>query len=270
MKLSVMQGRLQEEPAGGPVNYCHEIWEQELPLLKRLNFKNLEWVVDWRCQDLNPLFIDDEVAKRLCLADIRLSGLVLNNFVKHPLVPIENSVDSIKSRVDTYIKFAEKLGISLVCIPFVRENYLDFTAIQKSIAELVEMESDLVKKKVFLSLELELPIKKLRNIRSMLENSRNIGFTFDTGNSRVQGNNPVEEIELYGPSLFNIHIKDRNIKGERVPLGEGDVDFNLISYKLSDMNYSGFLILETAWTNINPVSQMRSYLEFCHNLGWTN
>jgi len=230
----------------------------------------LEWVVDWRCQNLNPLFVDDEVATTLHLEDIKLSGLVMNNFVKDPLVSFKRSFMSIKSRLNTYIVFAEKLGIASVCIPFVRENNLEFIDIQKSITELLEMESDLNKRNVFLSLELELPMRKLRNIGNMLENSRNIGFTFDTGNSRVQGNNPAEEIELYGSSLFNVHIKDRTINGERVPLGEGNVDFNLVSNELLSINFSGFLILETAWTKLDPVTQMRFYLEFCRNLGWSD
>lgn len=270
MKLSIMQGRLQREPVGGALNYCHEAWQEELPLLKKLDIKYLEWVIDWRCQSLNPLFVDDEVETTLLLEDIKLSGLVMNNFVKDPLISSKSSLKSIKARLNTYILFAEKLRISSICIPFVIENNLEFTDIKKSIAELLEMESDLIKRNVFLSLELELPIKKLQNIRDMLENSLNIGFTFDTGNSRVQGNNPVEEIELYGSNLFNVHIKDRTVNGERVPLGEGDVDFNLISHKLSSINFSGFLILETAWTKLNPATQMSFYLEFCRNLGWAN
>ena len=70
---------------------------------------------------------------------------------------------------------------------------------------------------------------------------------------------------FYGKRILNIHIKDRPYKGNTVPLGEGDVDFDNFFQLLKKYNYKGNLILQTARSKDNHhvelISDYKSRIE---------
>ena len=65
------------------------------------------------------------------------------------------------------------------------------------------------------------------------------------------GYSPIEEFQSYGERIINIHVKDRPYKGSTVPLGKGDVNFDLIFELIKKYNYNGNLILQTARSKNN-------------------
>ena len=73
-------------------------------------------------------------------------------------------------------------------------------------------------------------------------NKPQIKINYDTGNSASLGYNFVEELDLYGHLVTNIHIKDRRFKGGSVKLGSGDCNFENFKY-LSTRNFDGIFIL---------------------------
>ena len=86
------------------------------------------------------------------------------------------------------------------------------------------------------------------DFRSFLEgfSHPSIGANFDTGNSASLGYHPNYEIRTLGPFIRNIHIKDRIYGGGTVPLGKGNADFVKIFQSLSEIEYQGDFILQTA------------------------
>ena len=72
------------------------------------------------------------------------------------------------------------------------------------------------------------------------------GINYDIGNSASLGFDPIEEFAAYGSRIINVHVKDRHFGGTTVALGEGDAEFEVVFAGLSDLGYSGNLILQTA------------------------
>ena len=52
---------------------------------------------------------------------------------------------------------------------------------------------------------------------------------YDIGNSTAKNYDTEFELEILKPWIVNVHIKDRNIGGYTMPLGQGDVNFDLFS-----------------------------------------
>ena len=76
--------------------------------------------------------------------------------------------------------------------------------------------------------------------------SRGFGINYDIGNSASLGFDPRDEFIAYGSRIVNVHVKDRIRGGSTVPLGTGSADFPLVFSELSNCNYSGNFILQTA------------------------
>jgi sugar phosphate isomerase/epimerase len=54
----------------------------------------------------------------------------------------------------------------------------------------------------------------------------------------------VEEFELYGNRISDIHIKDRELNGGSVELGSGNADFNLFLKLFEKLNFNGPIIMQ--------------------------
>ena len=97
------------------------------------------------------------------------------------------------------------------------------------------------------------------------------GINFDMGNSASLGHNPWDEFEVCKGRIFNVHIKDRLIRGQTVPLGSGDVQFSVVAEALASQNYSGNMILQAARQfDRDEVEQICAYIDFCRALGWVD
>ena len=64
--------------------------------------------------------------------------------------------------------------------------------------------------------------------------SDRIQVNYDTGNSAYWGYDAQKEISLYGGKIGNIHIKDCTPEDYSVPLGQGNVDFDLSFQKFKE------------------------------------
>ncbi|MBN4046327.1 hypothetical protein JYT57_01475 [Nitrosarchaeum koreense] len=94
-------------------------------------------------------------------------------------------------------------------------------------------------------------------------NHPNIKANYDSGNSASLGYNVYEEFELFGKWIKNIHIKDRLLKGNTVPLGEGNVDFDILFKLIKKYGYEGDLIIQGARDkNELPGDTCRKYMTF--------
>ena len=72
------------------------------------------------------------------------------------------------------------------------------------------------------------------------------GINYDIGNSASQGFDLVDEFKAFGSRIFNVHVKDRIVRGTTVPLGSGSADFDKVFSLLSNSKYQGNFILQTA------------------------
>ena len=71
-------------------------------------------------------------------------------------------------------------------------------------------------------------------------------IVYDIGNSAGLGYDTKEEIELLGKYIINVHIKDRILGGQGMPLGTGNADFGKTFAALRQVNYQGMFTFEVA------------------------
>ena len=74
--------------------------------------------------------------------------------------------------------------------------------------------------------------------------SRNVTVNYDIGNSAALGYDPIEEFKAYGYKISDLHIKDRLLGGESVPLGKGNANFSQIFDLLLKYEYQGIMIFQ--------------------------
>lgn len=95
----------------------------------------------------------------------------------------------------------------------------------------------------------ETPLTLLRAIEDL--GLPNLGINLDTANLILYGRgNPVDALKVFGSHVRSLHLKDGlfpehgNVLGREVPIGEGDVDFELVAKMLLRRKFTGDLIIE--------------------------
>lgn len=108
----------------------------------------------------------------------------------------------------------------------------------------------------------ETPTTLLRTIQDV--NLPNCGVNLDTANLILYGRgNPVDALDVIGPFVRNLHIKDglfptdgRSL-GKEVPFGQGKADFPAIIKKLRELEFSGELIIEREISGPEQIADIR-------------
>lgn len=122
-------------------------------------------------------------------------------------------------------------------------------ALRKLMRSLKELLLYAESKNVLIALEYEpgLLVESARETIELLNHLRrpNIGVNLDLGHAWVQGEDPGEVIDLFGKSVFHIHLEDiRGRKHYHLIPGEGEIEFEKIFDKLKQIDYNGFVSIE--------------------------
>lgn len=95
----------------------------------------------------------------------------------------------------------------------------------------------------------ETPVTLLRTIQDV--GTDNLGINLDTANLILYGKaNPVDALDVFGPYVEDLHIKDGlyptdgHRLGEERPVGQGRVDFEAVLARLHALGYQGPLTIE--------------------------
>ena len=117
----------------------------------------------------------------------------------------------------------------------------------------------------------ETPLTLLRTIEDLA--LPNLGVNLDTANLILYGRgNPVDALDLVGPYVKNLHVKDgvfpvnSKVLGEQKALGEGVVDFDKVMKKLYDLNFTGELIIEREISGPQQAIDIRKGITFISKL----
>jgi hexulose-6-phosphate isomerase len=271
--IGIMQGRLSKPRSRLIQEFPWETWREEFSLAHKIGISIIEWTVDHARFFENPLFLDSmthEVKNLMDSYQITVCSATLDNFVTAPIHKI-NPTTKNSSKIEILfwvIDEAIKKNIKLLVLPIVADSGGENTA---SLIELKKqiclVQNYLVNKELQIALECELSLEKIDYLYNSFTSFDNIGFNFDMGNSAALGNDAVEEIQLYGNKLFNVHIKDRILGGSTVPLGEGTVNFKKVFNELHLIGYEGNYILQAARIpQQNEVVTVKKYLDYCYQI----
>ena len=247
-RLGVMQGRLVEPSPRKIQEFPKKNWESEFPILRNLGIHLLEWTIDWQGIDDNPILNESEIPKILKLQienELVIPSATLDCFMQFPCWHDDFSESSFL-RYKILLENGRTLGLKYLVLPLVDASSINsdykleslFDFCKRITPHLISAEVQIVFESDYSSLDLLDFISKF--------DSRYFGVNYDIGNSASLGYSPKNEIESYGDWIKNVHVKDRELGGSTVPLGEGSADFETVFGTLASINYAGNFILQTA------------------------
>ena len=268
-KIGIMNGRL-SEPIGEKIQeFPKATWKQEFLKASNCGFHSIEWIFD--TYEKNPIMSKDgikEIKLHSEKFNVKINSILADFFMKKKLVNIseielEKNLDILKNLIIN----SNALEAKILEIPFVDSSSL------KTEIELSEAKKNLEKilplldeYDIYLTLETDLSPKKFRNFLNSFNHPR-IKANYDVGNSAGLGYDLKEEFDYLGDFIYNIHIKDKKLSSNTVPLGTGDVNFELFFTLLKQNNYSGDLIIQGAREiNIDCENTATKYLKFVKEL----
>ncbi len=211
---------------------------------------------------------------RICAVWGGVPGPAQWNFTQGPvtlgLVPPEYRVERIEA-LKRWIDFAAWVGAPAVITHcgFIPENMTDlnYAPVVEAIREVAAYGKS---KDIGFWFETgqETPVVLLRVIEEVA--TGNLGINLDPANLILYGKaNPIDALDVIGPYVRNIHVKDglyptngKNL-GREVPVGQGRVRFPEFIRRLREIGFTGDLIIER---EIGGEQQIRDIRECITNL----
>ena len=258
-----MQGRL-TKPIHRPIQeFPMENWENELEDLKSLGLNNIEWVLDKKTKNGNPILINNSYVKK-ALDRNNIQCTVLTNDYYLDLVneKLNYSYKNIIGALNLQDEIFDNLrnsNINLIVIPLLENSSLkelnnsEINNVLKKLSDLTELS------KINIALELDLEPKKISDILN--DSHKNLSINYDMGNSTFFNFEYNFEFENYFEHITNVHIKDGKIGGGTVPLGEGDTNFNEIINTLIDLGYKSNFTMQIARNGNDEIATIKQYIE---------
>lgn len=245
-----MQGRLSPLLNGRIQAFPWECWKDEFPLAQQINIHLMEWTLDQERLYENSLLTEVGQAEIRALCQqyaVSIPSLTGDCFMQAPLWKAQGSERIALERDFVEIaKGCAAVGITMMVVPLVDNGRLESMAQEDGLVTFLENQSGFLAAhglKVLFESDYE-PQELARFIARL--DSALFGINYDIGNSAALGFNPHEEFAAYGPSIVNVHVKDRVLGGTTVPLGTGNANFDAVFTELAQINYHGNFILQTA------------------------
>ena len=157
----------------------------------------------------------------------------------------------------------KKLKIEVLVLPLVdNSSIVDEKSNEKYISILNTISDEHLNSNLRIAIESDYHPLKFKGFIDKI-NSPFIGVNYDTGNSAACGFDFEEEMHLLRSKIFNIHIKDRQLHGSTVRLGDGSAPLEKQLKYFKNYLPSTNLILQTARNkNGDDIGDAKKYLEF--------
>tara|TARA_B100000989_G_C19530264_1_gene469257 strand:- start:1443 stop:2267 length:825 start_codon:yes stop_codon:yes gene_type:complete len=244
----LIQGRLSKKLGNKIQAFPEKSWKLEFPKAKKLGLKSIEWTLDYKNFDKNPIFTklgQLQIRNLSQKYSIKVNSLTGDCFMQKPFWKKKNNKKLVED-LKKIIFSSNKLGINFVVIPLVDNGSLrKQSEIKRLIRVCQYIKKYLEKTNIKIVFESDFAPKKLKNFIKKFDNEY-FGINYDTGNSAGLDYNIDDEFNCYGDYIYNIHIKDRIKYGKTVRLGNGNVNFLKLFKNLKKINYKRELILQTA------------------------
>lgn len=266
-KIGIMSGRLSPPIANNIQQFPFNSWKNEFVKANELGFDSIEWIYD--LNENNPILNNHDELKLFSVKNnVKIDSVCADYFMEKKLFNVsEHDLALNLQKLNQLIENCNKLNIEILEIPLVDSSSIQNEKFRNEfISNLNSSLSIAEQNKVFLTLETDLPPEFFKKLVLDFDHP-NIKINYDIGNSVSLGYNPSLELSTLSKWIKNIHIKDRLYDSHTVPLGMGDVDFELFFSTLSKIHYSESLIIQGAREDlennqISPEQTCSKYLNF--------
>lgn len=230
MKLGIIQGRLSRPIEGHQTTPSD--WHKEFIDMRALRLSHLEWTVDNKKLNNNPIFLDNTEKFHKKISSICFDNLVCRDFY---------NLEFLKPNLFNLVELLVQKDLNCITLPLVEEATLrddsDINFVRKITDILLERYSCLE-----INIESDASAEKIKQV---IKPNKNVNFTYDTGNITASNFDHRRYISLLFDNITNVHLKDRkHNSGPSMKFGYGDTDFNFIFKTLSELNYSNIFTLQ--------------------------
>ncbi len=254
-RIGFIQGRLSDMVDGKIQAFPWDSWKDEFVSAAKLDIHLMEWTLDQDNLYENPLITEsgqEEILALMDKYDVRIKSLTGDCFMQAPYWKEKGiNRESLLEDFRRIISACSFLGIQYIVVPLVDNGSVENKEQKESLfLGLKTLEEQLRESNIKVLFESDYPPSSLVTFMNELDKEL-FAINYDIGNSAALGFNPVDEIREYGKRIWNVHVKDRVLKGTTVPLGEGDADFETVFSELKKSGYNGNYILQTARADDN-------------------
>jgi L-ribulose-5-phosphate 3-epimerase len=246
-RIGFMQGRFSPIIDGRIQSFPWGCWENELLLAKEIGIQLMEWTIDSKQIEINPILLPEQqklITKLANKCSVSIPSVTSDYFMENP--PWVSKSDEVKEIHRNTIVGMEFIGSKILVIPLVDNSSILNDEIELNFFEFISnMEKSLREHDVKIAIESDFHPTELSNFISRLDPEL-VGINYDIGNSASLGFSYSEELKLYGDRVINVHVKDRKLGGTTVPLGTGNADLPRTIQFLEEIGYEGNYILQTA------------------------
>ena len=249
-RIGFLQGRLSPLTEGRIQAFPWSSWRTEFPLGERNGFRLMEWTLDQHRLHENPLLDPAGQAEISTLSQgygLAIPSLTGDCFMQEPFWKAQgNQRGSLQRDFLAVIQACAASGVAMVIVPLVDNGRLESIEQEDTlVAFLLQQSRFLEEEGVQVVFESDYDPAELSRFIQRLDPAL-FGVNYDIGNSAALGFNPAEEITAYGCCVRSVHVKDRMLGGDTVPLGLGMADFEAVFGALHQVGYTGNYILQTA------------------------
>jgi len=248
--IGFMQGRLSEVIDGKIQSFPWGCWQEEFRQAREIEIALMEWTLDQDDLYKNPFMTVEGQKAIIRLSEengIKIPSLTGDCFMQAPFW--KTASGNRKDLIDDFnaVVFAcGSLNVQILVVPLVDNGALTSEKEESYLIDvLADHQTMLVENGVKIAFESDLAPTALERFIGKM-NPNIFGINYDIGNSASLGFKVNEEFKSYGDRILNVHIKDRQLGGTTVPLGEGNADFEAVFANLSESGYKGNYILQTA------------------------
>jgi len=257
-----MQGRLLPSEDGRIQCSPKLHWREEFPLAEEIGLYGIEWIDDLYSAETNPLRTDEGIAEIKVLMEkhhIVIPSVCANIFM-------EQEREKRVAHLQFLLQQAKKVGAKHVLLPFFGDAELKTDEDMKEVIHITNAVLPILEElDLEIHLETTLEPASFKALLDRIPHPR-IKVTYDTGNSAGLGYDPQKEFAAYGDRIGSVHIKDKKKGGSSIPLGEGDVDFELITKLLKGVGFEGLFTLEAARGEPgDEAKRVKSYAQFARD-----
>ena len=238
-------------------------WANEFSLANKLKYSFIELLTERVHNKNNPFWTAEGINqyKKLIIDNSLINYSVCADYI------IDNSLigeDSIihNAYLNNFIDKCIIMKCPVIILPFLEKNEFTKNNIHKYAEILKKLSKKISQFNMMICIETLLDAKNLKEFLSNV-NKDNIKCVYDTGNRAMLNNNLNYEIKHLNNMIGHVHIKDKNLNGENVILGQGTVDFNEAFDSLKHIDYSGPYVFETT-RGLDPIKTATSNIEFCN------
>jgi len=249
--IGIMQGRLLPPTLDRIQAFPVGNWQSEFRSASEAGLDCIEWIYELDTADHNPLGTDAgmaEIREVVAETGVQVLSVCGDYYMPERLVALDGTVrQDMVEHLFWMIERASMVGARHLVLPFVDASSLSSQAELDGLLEVLKLALPAARSAgIGLHLETDLPAEKLAIIVRDEGADPLVRITCDIGNEASLGLLPQEQYKELAPMLGSVHVKDRSLGGDTVPLGQGDADLDAIFGICAAISYEGIFILQVA------------------------